>query len=376
MAPGFIDAHLHLLDGSLSLEELRLDDAETLASLTRRVSDWAAAHPDARWVTGEGWSYAAFADGLPTRAALDAVVPDRPAWLVSYDGHTGWANSAALRLANVTRQTKDPPGGAVVRDEKGEPTGALKESAMDLVGRLVPKILSHEKERALRNGIARAAAWGLTTVHQAGIDEDELDLLSRVLEAVPRLRVYVALPIERNPGPDTLARQEEPSPAFLLRPPARGGGERLRGRGGGGEDRGHARALSGRGGPDFPTGPPSRSPPRSSPPTRRGSRSGCTRSATAGCAWPWTPSRRAPGERPKPTGGTASSTSRAAPRRLPAVPGRRGHRLHPGDVPPTRPEPRSVCVKNAGPERASRASRLRRNHDAGAGPPSAATGRW
>jgi predicted amidohydrolase YtcJ len=209
VAPGFIDAHLHLLGGSVSLEELRLDDAETLAVLTRRVADWAAAHPDSRWVTGEGWSYAAFPDGLPSRAALDAVVPGRPAWLVSYDGHTGWANSAALRLASVTRETKDPPGGAVVRDEKGEPTGALKESAMDLVERFVPKLLPHEKERALRRGIAQAAAWGLTTVHQAGIDEEELELLSRVLEAVPRLRVYAALPIERSPGPDTLARQDE-----------------------------------------------------------------------------------------------------------------------------------------------------------------------
>jgi predicted amidohydrolase YtcJ len=208
VAPGFIDAHLHLLGGSLSLEELRLDEAETFATLAQRVKDWAAAHPEAHWVTGEGWTYAAFPDGLPTRVQLDALVTDRPAWLVSYDGHTGWANSMALHLASVTRETKDPPGGAVVRDDQGEPTGVLKESAMDLVGRLVPKLLPYEKERALRRGIAQAAAWGLTTVHQAGIDEDELELLSGVLETVPRLRVYVALAIERDPTPDTLARQE------------------------------------------------------------------------------------------------------------------------------------------------------------------------
>ncbi len=96
-----------------------------------------------------------------------------------------------------------------MRDEKGEPTGALKESAMDLVGRLVPKLLPHEKERALRNGIAQAAAWGLTSVHQAGIDAEELEILRSALEAVPRLRVYVALDIERDPTPEALARQEE-----------------------------------------------------------------------------------------------------------------------------------------------------------------------
>jgi predicted amidohydrolase YtcJ len=209
VAPGFIDGHLHLLDGSVSLEELRLDDAETFEALTRRVRDWATAHPDAHWVSGEGWTYAAFPGGLPSRLQLDAIVALRPAFLVSYDGHTGWANSMALRLAGVTRETADPSGGTVVRDAKGEPTGVLKESAMDLVGRLVPKLLPHEKERALRRGIAQAAAWGLTSVHQAGIGEEDLDILARTLEAVPRLRVYVALDMEREPAAESLARQDE-----------------------------------------------------------------------------------------------------------------------------------------------------------------------
>ncbi len=209
VVPGLIDGHVHLLGGSLSLEQLRLDDAFTFGAVTGLVRSWATAHPDARWVTGEGWTYAAFPGGLPSRAQLDAVVADRPAWLVSYDGHTGWANSAALRLAGVTRETKDPPGGAIVRDERGEPTGALKESAMDLVERLVPKLLPHEKERALKKGIAQAAAWGLTGVHQAGIDAEELEILASALQAVPRLRVYVALHMERDPTPEALARQEE-----------------------------------------------------------------------------------------------------------------------------------------------------------------------
>jgi hypothetical protein len=208
VAPGFIDGHLHLLGGSLSLEELRLDEAFAFGALTARIRDWAVAHPAARWVTGRGWAYSAFPARLPSREQLDAVVADRPAWLVSYDGHTGWANTAALRLAGVSRETDDPPGGEIVRDEKGEPTGALKESAMDLVARLVPELLPHEKERALKSGIAQAAAWGLTSAHQAGIDGEELEILARALEAVPRLRVYVALDMERDPGPEALARQE------------------------------------------------------------------------------------------------------------------------------------------------------------------------
>jgi hypothetical protein len=208
VAPGFIDAHLHLLGGGLSLDELRLDGAETLASLAERVRAWARAHPDAHWVTGEGWSYAAVADPAPTRTQLDLVVPDRPAWLVSYDGHTGWANSLALRAAGLTRETQDPPGGTIVRDASGQPTGVLKESAQELVERLLPKPPPYEKERAFARALAQAAAWGLTSVQQAGITEEDLALLARVLERTPLLQVYAALPIERDPTSETLARQD------------------------------------------------------------------------------------------------------------------------------------------------------------------------
>jgi len=208
VVPGFIDAHVHLLGGGLALGSLRLDDVETSDALLARVRAWAQAHPDAHWVTGEGWSYAAFAGGLPSAAQLDAIVPDRPAWLVSYDGHTGWANSFALRVAEVTRETKDPPGGAVVRDARGVPTGVLKEAAQDLVERLVPKPPPHEKEQALARAIAQASAWGLTGVHEAGMGEQDLALLASALEQKPSLRVYAALPIARDPSPDVLARQD------------------------------------------------------------------------------------------------------------------------------------------------------------------------
>jgi len=209
VSPGFIDAHVHLLGGGWSLEELRLDDASDFAALQARVRAWAQANPEARWVTGEGWSYGAFPNGMPTRLQLDALVPDRPAFLGSYDGHTGWVNSAALRLAEVTRATKDPEGGEIARDAAGEPTGVLKESAQRLVERLLPKRLPYENERAFRNAISRAAGWGLTGVHQAGISEEELESLSHALQASPQLRVYVALRMERDPTPELLARQQE-----------------------------------------------------------------------------------------------------------------------------------------------------------------------
>jgi len=208
VVPGFVDAHLHLQGGGFALDQLRLDEDFTLEAVSKRVREWARANPRRAWVTGEGWTYAAFPDGLPTRAQLDALVPDRPAFIGSYDGHTAWANSMALRLAGVTRATADPPGGTIVRDAGGEPTGALKETAMSLVDAVVPKPQAFEKERAWKRAVLQAAAWGLTGVQEAGIDEDQLPVLAAVLERDPKLRVYAALPIERSPTPEALARQD------------------------------------------------------------------------------------------------------------------------------------------------------------------------
>ncbi len=209
VVPGFIDAHLHLLGGGFALDSLRLDEAGTMRELLDRVRAWTAAHPGPSWITGEGWTYAAVAGGMPTAAQLDAAVADRPAWLVSYDGHTGWANSAALRLAGVGRETKDPPGGSISRDASGEPTGVLKESAQRLVDHLLPEPSAQDTQRAFERAIGQAAAWGLTGVHQAGISEEDLQTLAVVLDRRPLLRVYAALRMERDPGVERLARQQE-----------------------------------------------------------------------------------------------------------------------------------------------------------------------
>jgi len=121
--PGFGDAHVGLMSGSLGLDAVDLAGAVTQEGIRQRIASYAKANPEAPWVVGRGWSYAAFPGGLPSRAQLDALVPDRPAYLSSYDGHTGWANSAALRLAEVTRSTTNPAGGEIVKDAAGEPTG-------------------------------------------------------------------------------------------------------------------------------------------------------------------------------------------------------------------------------------------------------------
>src|SRR5579871_1487424 len=134
--PGLTDCHIHFLEGALTLSRVRLDGAGTLPELLRRVREYAAANPRVPWIQGRGWVYSSFgAAALPHKQQLDEILPDRPAYLRAYDGHSAWVNSKALALAGITGRTSDPPGGIIVRDPtSGEPTGVLKERpAQDLI---------------------------------------------------------------------------------------------------------------------------------------------------------------------------------------------------------------------------------------------------
>jgi predicted amidohydrolase YtcJ len=160
--PGFVDCHIHFLDGSLSLLQVNLDQARAVAEIQQQVKAYASAHPELPWVLGRGWQYTAFRDGLPTKAILDQIIPDRPVYLESFDGHSWWANSKALKLAGITRETPDPAGGKFVRDASGEPTGAVKEDAADaVVRRAIPPPTHQEVLDALRGGMHEANRVGL-----------------------------------------------------------------------------------------------------------------------------------------------------------------------------------------------------------------------
>jgi predicted amidohydrolase YtcJ len=203
VSPGFNDAHLHFL----VLETVDLADATTAAEVQRRIRAYAESHPTMPWVVGRGWTYGAFPGGLPHRRLLDEAVPDRPAWITGYDGHTGWANSKALALAGVTRDTSDPLNGVVVRDETGEPTGVLKESAQSLVRRLVPAPTDAERYDALLKRFDQAASYGLTSIQNASFVESELPLFERALrEGKMKVRLYWAQPFVKDPSPADLAR--------------------------------------------------------------------------------------------------------------------------------------------------------------------------
>ena len=192
--PGFTDCHIHFMEGSLGLTRVDLNGADTIAEIQKRVKAYAEAHPKEPWIQGMGWTYPTFAPtGLPNKKILDEVVPDRPVFLIAFDGHSSWANSKALALAGIGRNTADPPNGKIVRDESGETTGALKEAAGDLVAAKTPKPTRSERLDALRKGIHEANKFGLARVHSAGQDFEYLDLYDELRSRGElTLRFYVS----------------------------------------------------------------------------------------------------------------------------------------------------------------------------------------
>ncbi len=193
--PGFVDCHIHFIDGSLSLGRVNLEGAKDPSDIQKRLREYAAEHPGDDWILGRGWNYAMFGpEALPHKKYLDEIFPNRPVFLEGYDGHTYWANSKALAMAGIVRETPDPPNGTIVRDPKtGEATGALKESAENLVSKIIPKPSRAEQLLALRAGMKWANEHGITRVHSAGGDFEVLDLFDEMRQRGNlTLRMYIA----------------------------------------------------------------------------------------------------------------------------------------------------------------------------------------
>lgn len=196
--PGFDDGHAHLLEGGLALGTIDLRQLTTLDAVTREIEMWARLHPEAEWIVGSGWRYEMFPGGLPTRQLLDRVTGQRPAFLTSYDGHTGWANSAALAAAGISKTTADPAHGLIARDSRtGEPAGTLKETAMALVAERMPAPSRAARLAALRSSIRHAHRLGITSVQNAGSRAEDLPLYDELRRTgALDLRIYDALTID------------------------------------------------------------------------------------------------------------------------------------------------------------------------------------
>jgi predicted amidohydrolase YtcJ len=172
VTPGFIDSHVHFLDGGFGLGSVQLRDAASREEFVRRIGAQARSLPRGRWILGGDWDHQAWGGELPRREWIDAVTPDNPVWVNRLDGHMSLANGAALRAAHLTAATADPAGGTIVRDAAGEPTGILKDNAMALVDAVVPEPPPAAQDLALAAAMRSVAAHGVTTVGHMGTWED------------------------------------------------------------------------------------------------------------------------------------------------------------------------------------------------------------
>jgi len=194
--PGFVDSHVHFMAGAARLQEVSLDDAKTIGDFQKMIKDYATEHPERKWIQGMGWYYDIFGEsGLPDKKFVDDVVSDRPVFLRAYDGHSALANSEALRIAGITRETPDPPNGIIVRDPaSGEPTGVLKEAAGQLVEKLIPKLTQDQQLDLLAQAVHYASSLGLTRVISCGGDEEQVGLYDAIRQKGQlTVRFYMAL---------------------------------------------------------------------------------------------------------------------------------------------------------------------------------------
>jgi predicted amidohydrolase YtcJ len=205
---GFNDAHLHFLNGGLALFRVDLNGARTLAEAMRRVAEKARELPEGAWLLGRGWDQTLWGGQWPTKDALDEAAPRNPVFVQRVDGHTSWANSPALSKAGLTRETRDPSGGEIVRDARGEPTGILKETAGSLVARVVPAPTREEKLRAIERALTEARRYGITSVSDSISGYDTLALYRELL-AQDKLTVRIAEWLDFNDSLETLKRQRE-----------------------------------------------------------------------------------------------------------------------------------------------------------------------
>ncbi len=192
LMPGLIDAHGHVLSLGAARRSLQLRDTVDIAAALAAIQAHAEARPEAAWITGGGWNQAVWKLGrFPTAAELDTAESRRPVWLTRVDGHAGWANSRALQLAGITRDTADPSGGRIERDAKGEATGVLVDAAMGLVERQVPAEDATELAANLDTAERELLSLGITTAHDAGISAAADQLLRhRAAAGLLKMRIY------------------------------------------------------------------------------------------------------------------------------------------------------------------------------------------
>ena len=196
--PGFIDAHVHFLEGGLRLASVQLRDARSRDEFVNRIRAFAATVPAGTWITGGDWDHSLWGGELPSRDWIDPVTPNHPVWINRLDGHMNLANSAALKAAGVTRATSDVAGGEIVRRADGEPTGLLKDNALALVDKVAPPPSPEMRRRAVTAAMRYVAERGVTTVHDMSTSAawDDMALYADMRKAnALQTRIYSVVPL-------------------------------------------------------------------------------------------------------------------------------------------------------------------------------------
>src|ERR1043165_7397248 len=196
LLPGFNDAHTHFLSGGFQLSSVDLRDANSPQEFAARIKAFAQKVPKGRWITGGDWDHERWPDAkLPTKELIDGFTTDTPVFVNRLDGHMALANSLALRLAGVTRETTDPPGGVIVRDKLGEPTGVLKDAAQNFVWKVVPPASFEERLEAARAATNYAASLGVTSVQDMSAGTDVGVYQTLLDRGELKTRIYAVSPL-------------------------------------------------------------------------------------------------------------------------------------------------------------------------------------
>ncbi len=195
VTPGFIDAHVHFLDGGFGLSSVQLRDARTPQEFIRRIKAYAATLPTGVWITQGNWDHESWGGELPRHEWIDSVTPNNPVWINRLDGHMSLANALALHAAGITARTPEVAGGTIVRAADGSPTGILKDNAQSLVDRVQPDPTPEQKDRALDAAMRFVAEQGVTSVDHMGT-WDDLAVFERAHRAGKlRTRIHAAVPL-------------------------------------------------------------------------------------------------------------------------------------------------------------------------------------
>lgn len=195
LLPGLIDAHGHLLMLGGTLLQVDVRDINSAKATAEAVKQYAEANPQASWITGRGWNQVLWPDkAFPSASQLDEYIKDRPVWLKRVDGHAAWVNTKALEIAGITKDTLDPPGGKILRDENGNPTGVLIDNAMPLMDEYLPKPDEAFNQARLTAASEHLLALGVTSMHDAGIDHEIYQFYKKQAEEnALELRIYAML---------------------------------------------------------------------------------------------------------------------------------------------------------------------------------------